>query len=230
MDRNPYASPNAAVGPHMLPSVPIEAVPADPPLGVIDVVEPAGTPPRTWRLAFAEDTAWLYVPTEGTAFELRHADIAEHGSILVWGGFVALALRGLLSEGRAISFKVEGPRIAPFRAWVLRERELILGAAFTRGARFNLGIGLFVALTSFPLFGDRFDPFGFVFGAGLALVSFVGPRRPRAWLFAIEALVWLSLAASTVMKAIDGSKISIAFAILGVLIGRQSVLKLRFYR
>jgi hypothetical protein len=230
MDRNPYATPGGPAGAHMLRTVPIESVPTEPAMGMIDIVEQAARPPRAWRLAFGEEAAWLYLPTERTAFELGHAALAEHGTIMPWSRFVALVLRGLLPDGHALAFKVEGDRIAPFRRWVLLRRELVIGAAPKKGARFSLAIGVFIAVTGLPGIAEHFDPFMFAFGAGFALLAIVGPRRPRAWLFAVEALVWLSFTASSVVNAIDGSKLSVVFAIVGLLIGRQSLLKFRFYR
>ncbi len=228
-DRNPYAAPIASTA-DGLRRVPIQAVPPEPELGMVDVVEQAATPPRTWRLALGRDEAWLFVPTESSAFALSHAELAEHASILPWSRFVALVVHGLLPGGRAIAFKIEGDAIEPLRRWVTSMRELHVGSALRKRLRYSLPLGIFVAATALPILGPGFDPFALAFGAGIALLAVVGPRAPRRGFFAVEALLWFSLAASHVVSVFDGSTWSIPFAIFALFIGRQSLRTFSFYR
>jgi hypothetical protein len=229
-DRNPYASPAASAGPGALRRVPIDTVPAEPPFGVINVTEQAAKPPRAWRLALGRDEAWLSVPGEESAFVLTHAELAEHGNLLRWARFIAIVLRGLAPDGRAIAFKIEGEGIAMFRSWILSARQIHVEKALKKRLRFSLPIGLFVAATALPILGPRLDPFALVFGAGLAVLALVGPRFPRPSMFAVEAVLWFALGASHLMSLIGGSTWSILFLFVCLLIGRQSLRTFSFYR
>lgn len=230
MERNPYASPANGVGPRSARRVPIDAVPAEPDVGLVDVVEQAGSPPRSWRLALSRDEAWLYLPAEQSAFAFTHAELAEQGNVIVWGRFVALVLNGLLPDGRAIAFKIEGEALPVFRRWIHEARDLHVANALKHRLRAALPIGLFAALIALPILGPTLDPFGFAFGVGLVGLALVGPRHPRPTMLLADALVWWALAASQAVSAYEGSKLSIAFAILAVFFGRQSLRMYTFYR
>lgn len=229
MDQNPYRAPTNA-SPSGLRRVPTDAVPSEPEFGVVGVVEQAAKPPREWRLALGREEAWLLVPTESSAFVLTHAELAEHGTIMPWARFVALVLRGLLPDGRAIAFKVEGDGIEVFRRWVISRRDLHVGSALGKRLRYSLPLGIFIAATALPILGPGLDPFALVFGAGIAALAVIGPRVPRRGLFAVEAVLWFSLAASHAVSVVDGSKWSIPFAIFALFIGRQSLRTFSFYR
>lgn len=229
MDRNPYAAPIATTA-GGLRRIPIDAVPAEPEYGTLDVVEQAAKPPRSWRLALGRHEAWLFAPAESSAFALTHAELAQHATILPWSRFVALVVRGLLPDGRAIAFKIEGAAIDPFRRWVTSMRELHVASALRKRLRYSLPLGIFIAATALPILGPGFDPFALAFGAGIAILAAVGPRAPRRGLFAVEALLWLSLAASHVVSVVHGSTWSIPFALFAVFIGRQSLRTFSFYR
>lgn len=230
MDRNPYASPAIAAGPGVLRRVPIEAVPQEPELGLATVLEQAASPPRAWRIAFARQQAWLFVPDEQSAFVFTHAELAENATILLWGGFVAVTLTGLLSDGRAIAFKLEGDAKELLRRWIHEAHALHVASALRRRLRAALPIGIFATAVALPILGDKLDPFQAAFGIGLVALSILGPRHPRPIMLALDGIVWWLLAASHVVAAVNGSKLSIALALLTIFFGRQSLRAYAFYR
>ena len=229
-DRNPYASPAVAAGSHAARRVPIETVPSEPELGAIDVLEQAASPPRTWRFAFTRDEAWLYLPAEQSAFVFTHADFVEHGNVMLFGRFVAVVLNGLLPDGRALAFRVEGDGIPILRRWIHEARDLHVAGALRRRLRSALPLGVFATAFALPILGPDLDPFGLAFGVGLCGLAVLGPRYPRPILLLVDALIWWSLAASHGVAIANGSKWSIPFALFAVLIGRQSLRAFRFYR
>jgi hypothetical protein len=231
-DRNPYASPaTATAGPSALRRVPIASVPAEPEVGVVDIVEQAASPPRRWRLAMSRKEAWLFVPGEADAFAFTHAELAPQANIMIWSRFVALVLNGLLPDGRALAFRIDGDAIAVFRRFIHEAREVHIANAFKRRVRFALPFGALAAFFALPIAGTSFDPFTLAFGIGLAALAIVGPRFPRPILFVVDALVWLSLAASHGLSVVKtDSKLGIVFAILCVVLGSRSVQAFFFYR
>jgi hypothetical protein len=229
-DRNPYASPAVAVGPKAVRRAPIGSVPVEPELGIVDIVEQAASPARKWRLAFTREEAWLYVPDQDAAFVFTHAELAEQGNIMLWGRFVALVLNGLLPEGRALAFRVDGEAIPILRRWIHCAREIHVANALKRRVRRGLPLGIFATALALPILGLDFDPFGLVFGLGLVALALIGPRFPRPSMFVVDAIVWWALAASQGVAVANGSKLSIPFAIFALFLGRQSLRAYRFYR
>ena len=230
MDRNPYASPAIAAGPGVLRRVPIETVPQEPELGLANIIEQAASPPRAWRLAFAREEAWLFVPGEQSAFVLTHAELAENGTVLLWGGFVAVTLTGLLPDGRAIAFRFDGNAKDLLRRFIGGARDLHVASALKRRLRAALPIGIFATAVALPILGDKLDPFQAAFGIGLVALAILGPRYPRPIMLALDGIVWWLLAASHVVAALNGSKLSIALALLTIFFGRQSLRAYAFYR
>jgi hypothetical protein len=229
-DRNPYASPTIAGGPHAVRRAPIASVPTEPELGVVDILEQAASPPRKWRLALTRAEAWLYVPGQDSAFVFTHAELAEQANVMLWGRFVAVVLNGLLPDGRAIAFRIDGDAIPIFRRFLHTERELHVRSALKRRVRLALPLGVFAAAFALPILGPSLDPFGLVFGVGLVALALLGPRHPRPVLFVLDTIVWWALAASHGVSIANGSKISIPFAIFAFFIGRQSLRAFSFYR
>src|SRR5690606_33740331 len=145
-----------------------------------------------------------------------------------WGRTVMLAMRGMRPGGRAVAFKIEAGHVEALRRWVAHRPD-VLAAALKKRLRFSLPLGLFVAMTALPILGGGFDPFAFAFGPGLVVLAVVGPRYPRRGLLAFDAVLWFCLAASHARSAYEGTAWSIFFAILALLIGRQSLSAHRFY-
>jgi hypothetical protein len=229
-DRNPYASPAIAAGPRALRRVPIASVPAEPELGFADIVEQAASPPRKWRLAFTSDEAWLYVPDQDSAFVFTHAEFVEQANVMLWGRFIAVIVNGLLPQGRALAFRLDGDAVTMFRRWVHCARELHVGSALKRRVRLALPLGVFATAFALPILGPNLDPFGLVFGVGLIALAILGPRYPRPILLLVDVVVWWALAVSHGISIANGSKISIPFAIFAFFIGRQSLRAFLFYR
>jgi hypothetical protein len=232
-DRNPYASPGITAGatrPGAVRRAPIASVPAEPELGVVDIVEQAASPARKWRLAFTREEAWLFVPDQDSAFVFTHAELAERGTIMLWGRFVALVVNGLLPEGRALAFRVDGEAIPSLRRWIHFARDIHVGSALKKRVRRALPLGMFATALALPILGVDFDPFGLVFGLGLIALAILAPRFPRPGMFVVDAVVWWALAASQGVSIAHGSKISIPFAVFALLFGRQSLRAYRFYR
>lgn len=84
MERNPYASPALPSGAGALRRVPIASVPAEPELGLANIIEQAASPPRAWRLAFSREEAWLFVPDEQSAFVFTHAEFVQQANVMLW--------------------------------------------------------------------------------------------------------------------------------------------------
>lgn len=229
--QNPYASPTEPGGPNTLRRVGMDAVPAEPPMGLINVVEQAAKPPRAWRMAFGADEAWLYMPDEHSAFVLTHAELAEHANMMPWGPFLMLAMRGMVPDGRAIAFKVEGDAIAVFRRWAFTKRDLILAAVLKKRLRYSLPLGIFISALALPILGDGVQPLSLIFGVGIALLALIAPRKPHPFVFVIESVLWLCYGGGSVLHAVNsGSKLSIFFALMCLFFARQSFRTYSFYR
>lgn len=229
-DRNPYASLTIAGGARAVRRVPIASVPPEPGLGVVDIVEQAASPPRKWRLAFTRDEAWLYVPDQDSAFVFTHAELVEQGNVMLWGRFIAVVLNGLLADGRAIAFRIDGDAMAIFQRWIHGARELHVANALKRRVRLALPLGAVATALALPILGPKLDPFGLVFGVGLIALAILGPRYPRPVLLVVDAVVWWALAASQGVSAANGSMLSIPFSIFALFFGRQSLRAFSFYR
>lgn len=139
-------------------------------------------------------------------------------------------MNGLLPEGRAIAFKLEGDAVELLRRWMHGAKDLHVGNALKRRLRSALPLGLLATGIALPVLGEKLDPFGLAFGVGLTTLAFVGPRHPRPVLLVLDVVVWWSLAASHIVSAANGSKWSVLFALFALLIGRQSLRAYRFYR
>jgi len=230
MERNPYASPVTSPIAGGARRVPIASVPAEPEHGLVNVVEQAAQPPRAWRIAFGRDEAWLFVPDEESAFAFTHAEMAEHANIMLWGNFVILGLRGLLPDGRAIAFKVEGDAKGALRRWLRSNQRVHVERALKRRLRFSLPLGIFMTLMALPILRPNVEPFTLVFGLGIAALAIVAPRAPRPVLLAVDGVLWLALGAGNVVNAVHGSTASGFFALVCLLLARGAFRDFAFYR
>jgi len=203
---NPYASPRAATThANDYRWAPLEAVPS----GEETTVEESGKPPREWRVVMTPDEAWFVASGASGAVVMTHAELAQKCSLMLATNAPALVAPRLGAKGRAAVFRLRGPSLDRFRAWLLSKRDEHIAASLRKRTRFALPLGvLMVALT---VVGERFDPFMMIFGAGLLVLAFVGPRFPSPKMFVFDALLWVSFAASHALSAYNGSGLSAFF-------------------
>jgi hypothetical protein len=227
-ETNPYRAPASGNAANKLRQVPLEEVPSPAPLGTIVATRQGSNDGTTWRIAMGQDELWI-VPPDGTpAFALTHLEFAEHTELVMFGSLAALVLRGL---AKPISLKLPEGAFDALRTWMARMRRLHVSKALKKRLRYSLPLGLFVALTALPFLAGSWDVFALVFGVGLIGLSVVAPFWPHPGLFALDAVLWLSLATGNGLSVLRGeSRWAIAFLVVQLMLATGALRLFGFYR
>lgn len=212
---NPYAPPAMDVG---TPSGE---------LGPLVEEHEVGTPsaPRTrYRLSFHPDHLVAARGDGEQRLVLSRADITERAQLILGSLGRVLSVRGVAS------IPLTPPAVTALRRLLDRNIHAHLAATLKKRVWLSLPLGVLVVLGSFA--GDTLARVSSaVVGGSLIALALAAKLSPRRWVFLLDFVVWLVLAANAALGVAAGtsSRVWSLIVVLNLVLAMGSIRLYRFY-
>lgn len=214
-----------APAPSLPRQVPIDEVPSDAP-----AIEATNAPDGVrWRIVLGRDEMWLFPDGATKAFALTHNEYLDHTSLA--RGLrrsPKLAVRELPTK---LTLAIPNAALEPLRRWMGTHYRAHLARALKKRVLYSVPLGLLVIVGALPILDSKWDYPSLTYGTWLLLLTSIGPRRPHAAFFLVEAGLWIASALDDSRDLVrTGMPWLIPFAALQLTVAAAAVRAYVFYR